>query len=228
MANFDALRPAVVGPLSYLCKPAPPVELLGCWPLISDYSDKSRYGNTASGGGSAYINVNGFTGAPFDKCWGFQENLGLARASLVLPFRLDLSMPFSIDWIGYFSGVSGCRLIFGNLNFSYENGWGQAAGYPKGINWNGTNIKSFIPYKDAQGHYALRYTGTTLYYYENGGVKQSVNVPLSGIVTSMSTESDNTGYSGTHIANFRVVQKALGSTSYYPVPSTPYTGFEAL
>lgn len=218
MPNFDALRPAISGPLSYLCKPQPPIQLLGCWPLTSttDKADVSRYGHAYTGSLSAATQTNALakvvpsTNQPFL----FDLNLGL-------PWSVDFFMGLSHGaGLGSETGIS-----IGDFNSYLKSDSNQGA-HTDNISYNGTILATGNAKLPATGaHVAFSYDGTTVRRFINGLLNLSATVTMSGTAPGLSIFVNNT--SVWCFGNLRSVQKCLGTTSY-PVPSNFYTGFEPL
>lgn len=212
MPNFDALRTSTLGALSYLCKPQPPQELLGCWPISHSQADVSRYGHpiatslTYSSGGTIT------NGAKSDFQTDFQT--------------LNFSGDWSLDFHFYKSHQrANCVFLqIGNLYLGQKNN----AGIKQGIWWGGTSLGGDFGYEVADGYQAFCKTGNTLYIYTNGAKVATVDASsFAGTSAGMTVGFHN--YSGSSIIqNLRVIQKAIGTASGYPVTTSLYTGYEAL
>lgn len=230
MANFDALRPAVVGPLAYLCKPTAPAELLGCWPLMTG-SDKSRYNGYASAPASASVITTKQDGTvlPYKAV-----KIGSGSAvSYALGKTLDLSQDWTVDYFDCrWTGGPHCASIttVGNITATTFRPGLQTMGIFAGStqicpmdNDFFTNLPFF--------HFAMVYRASTkkMVCFINGHTNSNYqgSIDLSGnssigIITQQANDADYA------FANFRVIQKAVGTTTSFPVPSTLYTGYEAL
>lgn len=209
MPNFDALRPAVVGPLSYLCKPQKPADLLGLWTFQGNLDDLSRYGHNLSS-----LSSYSFTTAGY----------GQAITNAIGAFPCSVAGDFSFEWI-----ISGTPEYYGHqglvvLNWDFRNqyDYGNNALYYYVV---GTNTRTYIdnisPYT-AMMHVALVRRSTTLYVFING-IKKTTISSASGTLGNISFDC-----SYQNLQNVRLIGKALGTTTSYPVPSGIYTGYEPL
>lgn len=202
MPNFDALRSAVVGPLSYLCKPQKPEELLGLWTLQGNLGDLSRYDRKLNA-----------MNAPTYSSGGYGLCASMASAVVSIP----VSGNFSLEFIG----LPVTSFFIGTYEFRYGNGYGNWWLYV----YNGSsqvtnkNLTEGGGTDNLYSHCAMCRIGSTLYFSYNGTVKHSMS--FSNDLTSLSITSPA-------IQNVRLVSKALGTSSSYPVPSNLYTGFEPL
>lgn len=216
MPNFDALRTGNLGPLAYLCKPQPPAELLGCWPLTStsDKADLSRYGNNYSGTLSAASQTNALAKV-------------IMQTNATFPCVLDLGKPFSIDFfVGVSHGAGAGSLSgfsLGNLNFTLDSSSNSGA-HPDGFSYGGSTLATGAAKIQAAGsHVAITYDGTTLRRFINGVLNLSATVTMTGTANGFSCYQNSVWCFG----NMRIVQKCLGTTSY-SVPSAYYTGYDPL
>lgn len=230
MANFDALRSAIIGPLEYICKPSPPAELIGCWPLMTG-GDKSRYGGTVypPASATAITTKSNGTTLPYTAI-RVDANSSI---SYYLGQSLDMSQDWSLDYFDVrYTGDSytHCITSIGSLTATtYEPGVST-----NGIYFNSTRVCAMdndffvaLPYF----HFAMVYRSASkkLICFINGLTKSAYqgSLDLSGasFVTAVSQQIGNKQYA---IANLRVCQKAVGTTTTFPVPTSLYTGYEAL
>ena len=216
MISFDAIRSGILGTLAYLCKPQPPAELLGCWPLTStsDKADLSRYGNAYTGTLSNASQTNALAKV-------------VMQTNATFPCVLDLGKPFSIDFfIGVSNGagrgsISGFSL--GNLNFTLGSD-SNPGSKPDDFSYGGSTLATGYSKIAAAGyHVAITYDGTTLRRFINGVLNLSATVTMAGTTNGFSCYENNIWCFG----NMRIVQKCLGTTSY-SVPSAYYTGYDPL
>lgn len=206
MPNFDALRPSVVGPLVYLSREiVKPAELLACFPFATDILDVSKYGRTFA----ESVTTTFLDGGPFGK-----------YASIRGSFSHDLAGQWSIDFYAKFGTNSSQGYVQPSSSKNYGiNGADQTAICQL------TTTNYFFAASSAQNwtHFAITFDGSTLKGYTNG------NISFSGSATLNSQTSVSIGYgSVTNLCNLRVVGKVLGNGTTFPVPSSLYTGFEAL
>lgn len=213
MANFDALRSAIIGPLEYLCKPQPPIQLLGCWPISNSTKDVSRYGHpittslTYSSGGTI---TNGTKS-------DFQTNFQ----------TLDLSDDWSLDFHFYKGHARACCVFLqiGNLYLGQKNN----EGVKKGVWWGGTDLGGDFGYDLQDGYQAFCKSGNTLYIYTNGAKVASVSAAsFTGTSAGMTVGFHHYSSYYAMIQNLRVIQKAIGTSTSYPVTTSLYTGFEPI
>lgn len=223
MPNFDALRSAISGPLSYICRPKlPPPALCGCWPLgVNDLSDKSRYSGSFLSGGTA--------------SWNTSYSLPLIKpSSCPLTFNLGQGVSeaqdFAIEYMFLSTGPDtiGPTLTFGDFQLiAFRDSGG--AGYMGRVRYGTTdyNITSLKWSMNVLNHIAFfRLSGT--YYYALNGVVKTVAITFNPttIVNSAAFTIQTGNYAG--ICNFRFCQAAVGTATAYPVPATLYTGYEPL
>lgn len=221
MANFDALRPAISGPLSYISMPKlPPAELLFCCNFI-DGIDLSRYaGSVVITGGAKDTTTYALPGI---------KNGPSVTISLGKEFKRD--EPWSMDFIiGKTSSVS-CQFATAGLYLQAD-----ATAYSPGGVWvDNSRIIGRGAYESAEGmlQWGYRYDGAKVYYYCQGAVNGT-----GGIWTgTLSSASSNTasitppstgGYGGYTLIAARIIQKAIGTPSTYPTTNALYTGYEPL
>lgn len=208
MPNFDALRPAVVGPLSYLCKPQKPADLLGLWTFQGNLDDLSRYGHTLSS-----LSSYSFTTAGY----------GQAITNATGAFPCSVSGDFSFEWI-ISAPPDGGHQGFVVLNWDFRNAYnygGNGLWYYSVGGGGGSYVGDITPYT-AMMHVALVRRSTTLYVFING-IKKATIPSASGTLGNISFNCTSQ-----NLQNVRLVGKALGTTTSYPVPSGIYTGYEAL
>lgn len=216
MPNFDALRTGNLGPLAYLCKPQPPAELLGCWPLTSttDKADVSTYGHAYVGALSAATQTNALAKV-------------IPATNQPFQFELDLGQPWSVDFIMGISNGSGkgseTGISIGAFNSYLKSTHNQGA-HTDNISYNGTILATGSASLPATGsHVAFSYDGTTVRRFINGTLNLSATVDMTGKAPGLSVFVNTIWCFG----NLRAVQKCIGTTSY-PVPSDFYTGFESI
>lgn len=215
MPNFDALRTGNLGALSYICRPKLAPELLyGCWPLGSnDLTDKSRYGGSAVISNASWSDSYGLMA-----CTGTGMTFGSGRA-------LDTTSDFSIEFmVAGTSSLSSARRSFtiGNYGISLSRENGNLfidIKYNNGDKtWNGFSLNTLT-------HIAMVRRESSFRFYVQGSL---FSTQTSDIGISSFSSLSRTDCAGLYICNVRFVQKALGTSSYYPVPSTLYTGYETL
>lgn len=213
---FDAITAGTVGTLGYLCKPAPPVELLGCWPLTTttDKADVSLYGHDYIGSLSAATQTNALAKV-------------IPSTNQAFQFDLDLGKPWSVDFVmGISHGAgqgSATGISIGAFNSYLKSVTNQGA-RTDNISYSGTVLATGSAALPAKGsHIAFTYDGTKIRRFINGLLNLSASVVMSGTASGFSVFENSIWCFG----NLRVVQKCLGTTAY-PVPSSPYTGFEPL
>lgn len=209
MPNFDALRPAVLGPLAFMAREiVKPDALLACFPLSTDILDVSKYGRIfAPSATPSFVE-----GGPFG-----------SYASIRGSFSHKLAGQWSIDFYANFGNDAGNGYILPSSSTNY------------GIKGSSSDLKVlcqiaptnywFAPSSTGTWtHFAITYDGTTFKGYTNG------NVSFSATATLKSQTSVTIGYGSgsTNLCNLRVVGKVLGNGTLYPVPSTLYTGYEVL
>lgn len=230
MPNFDALRPAISGPLSYLCKPQKPTSLLGCWPLAGgSFDDVSVYG-----GGS---NLSSLT-TSLNTSYGFP--LIFVNSQITFYFSLgkslDPTQDWSLDWTFLINGGygAGALMSIGGLVFNMT-----AAGWYSGfsLDLGGTSLYStgnVIKPQNVLYHIAIVYDSYAgkIRIFQNGSKQTEVQQSLSSMSEVGSLSSTlNVSY-GTNpsfgFSNVRVVQKCVGTDISYPTPTSLYTGYEAL
>lgn len=216
MPNFDVIRTAHLGIVEYLCKPSPPPELLGCWPLTSttDKADLSRYGHAYTGSLAAATQTNALAKV-------------IPQQNQAFEFELNLGQPWSVDFFmgvshGY-GGGSSTGLSIGAFN-SYLGSLTNQAAITDNISYNGTILATGSAALPAAGsHIAFTYDGTTIRRFINGILNLYADVSMSGTAAGFSLFLNNAWCFG----NLRVIQKCLGTTAY-SVPTGFYTGYEAL
>ena len=230
MPNFDALRTGNLGPLAYLCKPQPPSELLGCWPLMTG-GDKSRYNGNASAPASASVITAKQDGTVLP-----YKAVKIGSGSAV-NYALGKTLNLSQDWtVDYFD----CRWTGGSYCASVTTvGSITATTYYPGLSTMGicVNGSQIIPMDNdffvalPFFHFAMVYRASTkkLICFINGNTKSAYQTTydMSGFSTTgiVTQQANNANYA---FANFRVIQEALGTPTSFPVPSNPYTGYEPL
>lgn len=209
MATFDALRTAVLGPLAFLAREiVKPDALLACFPLTTNILDVSKYGKIfAPSATPSFVE-----GGPFG-----------SYASIRGSFAHELAGQWSIDFYANFGSGSGNGYIQPSSSTNY--GIQGTSNEMKALCQIAPTNYSFAPASTGTWtHFAITYDGTTLKGYTNG------NISFSATVTLKSQTSVTIGYGSsiTQLCNLRVVGKVLGNGTTYPVPSTPYTGYEPL
>lgn len=221
MANFDALRPATLGTLSYICKNhVVPAELTGLWQIGNgDYADKSRLN-----GGNFVGNTN------FSTTSGFSFPMVTSSSTIKFSCAFGNTLVTSQDWtLEYYT--------YGYGGFTFEMTMGplylQIRPASNGQDYyiltnSGTSLYTGFPVGNTQnslGHFAYVYrSGSGLKIFRNGVVILTQTTTLSVNATTFSFAMS----SGSGFSNLRVVQKALGTSTSYPVPTSLYTGYEAL
>lgn len=210
MPNFDALRSAIIGPLEYICKPEPPAELLALYTMDGSLTDLSRYnGHFTTTQGPVYSD-DGPLGKSALVCGGFTH---------------PATTNFSIDFFATVYKGTG-------INFSSGNWEGVTpSGIIYDVGYGGRTIVRLlgkgeylmtVMSSDVTYHYAFTYDGSKLRCFKNG----SLSLTIAG---TMNTQSGITIPTNLwKLSNLRVVGKVLGTSSSFPVPSTLYTGYEAL
>lgn len=230
MSNFDALRSVIIGPLEYICKPEPPDELVGCWPLMTG-GDKSRYGGTAYPPASATTvttNYNGTT-LPYEAI--------RINANTSVTYYLGQSLDMAQDWsLDYFDvRYTGTSYTYCSTNIGSVSATTYQPSLPtNGVYYNSTKICAMdndfyinFPYF----HFAMVYRASLkkLICFINGTTKSayqgSLDLSAASTITTISQLVGNAQYA---IANLRVCQKAVGTTTTFPVPTSLYTGYEVL
>ena len=218
MPNFDSIRPAHIGALEYLCKPKPPIQLLGCWPLTStaDKTDLSRYGNN-------------YTGALSDASQANALAKVVLSTSTAFTFSLNLGQPWSVDFYMGLTPSAGqgseVCISIGSLNSYLKSSANQGA-HTDNISYGGTILatgSAQLPHTGS--HIAFTYDGTTIRRFVNGLLNLYADVSMSGDASGFSISVNKEKV--TCFGNLRVAQKCLGTTSYQ-VPSNFYTGYESL
>lgn len=224
MANFDALRSALIPPLAYICRPkVKPSELLACYPLNGALTDISNY---------ACGDVYSSQSASFSSSYTPQALVAGTAANTwnLYVHDLNLAQPWSFEmWL---DGATSTSVAFGlqyNIR-SYVGDYGKNQGLAV---WSGSSRLALATTMYASTvtpvweHHAFAYNGTTLYYYYNGYCGMTLATSLSGTQGLCVVTENNTAYTKA-ISNARFVQKCLGTSTQYPVTSTPFTGYEAL
>lgn len=208
MANFDALRPAVLGPLAFLAREiVKPDALLACFPLTTNILDVSKYGKIfAPSATPSFVE-----GGPFG-----------SYASIRGSFAHELAGQWSIDFYANFGIGSSAGYIQPSSSKNY--GIMGANADLKAICQITPTNQYFAPLStNVWTHFAITYDGTTFRGYTNG------NASFSTTATLNAQTSVTIGYgSVTNVCNLRVVGKVLGTDTTFPVPSNLYTGYEPL
>lgn len=224
MPNFDALRAANLGALAYICRPkVKPSELLACYPLDGSRADISNY---------ACGDVYSSQSASFASSYTPQALVAGTAANTwnLYVHDLNLAQPWSFEmWL---DGATSTSVAFG-LSYNIR---AYSGGYGKNIKFDVWSGSTSLYFNEAMyssvvtpvwEHHAFAYNGTTLYYYYNGVCGMALNTALSGTQGLCVVTENNTTYTKA-ISNARFVQKCLGTSTQYPVTSTPFTGYEAL
>lgn len=207
MPNFDALRPAVSGPLSFISRPKEkPAELLLLAPLQTDALDISRYKETI------------LWTSPLTYDTGYMNyTMCHSTGAMTATVDADLTQPFSWECYLFDNNTKTAIFQVGNLLIrGYQSGSGPAFYVLK----SGTGVKLQLTALTSAYHVAFCNVGGTIYVYLNGSAFTSTNSSGMGSAT-LSMQS---GW----FCNVRFVKKALGTSTTYPVPTSLYTGYEAL
>lgn len=230
MPNFDALRPAISGPLSYLCKPTAPAELLGCWPFYGATSDVSRYDNTFPLTVNSYVTNGNFKYATFTtSALGSLEALDLSGDWSLDFFRGPDSQSF--DWTKFLRIELGeFNLVVNTLKVTAYDGMAtdlrsgpRIGSHPDYPSLPSSPVHIAVTH---QNGYVRVYTNGALWAAGSGSSSSDGPINFTGSVGQLGLTLFGS-YTGS-VANIRVVQKRLGTNSSFPVPSKPYTGYEAL
>lgn len=219
MANFDALRSAIIGPLEYICRPK---EIKPCFLFQLTANLNATVGNaTATGNGTVkfikvgtllpswnqlYMINNGDYGCPY---------LSVSTTETV---GNEWTMEFMYAWPESASTVSAS---FAGVEFART----KTAFVRYSV--NGTSITPGAHTYSASSHLAFVYNNGTLRVFENGTLLDSRSVSLTNNPQSLAIQ-DETGGAGVLVSNLRLVPVALGTDTTYPVPTALYTGYEAL
>lgn len=206
---FDAITAGNMGAIMTLAKPQPPEELRGLWTMQGNLNDLSRYGNNLSSLTTYSFNTAGFGQAITD-------------ASGAIPCSIDGD--FTFEWIRsatpeYYDnqGFTVLNWVFTN-QYDYGN---NALYYRVAGSTSRTHVDRISSYA-AMMHVALVRRSTTLYVYING-VKKTTISSATGTLRNIAFDC---AYQ--NLQNVRLVSKALGTTTTFPVPNGLYTGFEPL
>lgn len=230
MPNFDALRTGNLGPLAYLCKPTAPAELLGCWPFYGSTSDVSRYDHAFPITVNSYVVNGNFKYASFTtSALGSLEALDLSGDWSLDFFRGPDSQSF--DWTKFLRIELGeFNLVVNTLKVTAYDG--LAADLRSGPRIGSHPDYPGLPSSPVhiavthQSGYVRVYTNGAIWTAGSGSSSSDGPINFTGSVGQLGLTLFG-GYTGS-VANIRVVQKRLGTNSSFPVPSTPYTGYEAL
>ena len=201
MPNFDALRSAIIGPLSYLCRAkVKPASLKILIPAQGSLEDLSPYKQTIAASGVLYDSS--------------LTNYKMAYNQMV-NYTYDATQNFTIELFGYASGLANPAFSLGGMYL----GW-FSAGVGTHLMDNGGN--QLITSNSTSGvkHLAFVKSGSTLYMYKDGSRVGSTSSLPTGIFTMQNTNF--------RWYNLRIIQKALTTGETFPVPSAPYTGYEEL
>lgn len=205
MANFDALRSAIIGPLVYMARPQKPADLLLCVPCNGNLTDVSRYNRSLS-----------VTGSP---TFGTDDVGGYASGFNLQFDDFDTTQDLTFEGMFYYVSSNGSPYKFGS-HYLY-NTW-STTGYSFVISINGSD--SFQNQACAAGwrHIAFVRKNGYLRMFHNGAlIRQDSNNYAVDFVST-------TAFGNARFKNIRIVQKALGTDDYFPVPDSYYTGYEAL
>ena len=199
MPNFDALRTASMGALSYICRPIEkPAELQALFPL--DNSTENLAGTSAGIIAGDYV-TGCFNGT---------------KAGSNVSGLYALGSSWTIDFVTQYEAASvhivnfnSCSLYVGTSSgtptyFLNKSGWITISGPVTVHSWH---------------HIAVTCDGSSIYVYFDG-----VRTTTQTVTTNSATLSTSTN----PISNFRIVSKCLTTGSTFPVPSGLYTGYEAL
>ena len=230
MITFDAIRSAHLAAITPLCKILPPPQLIGCWPSMLQ-GDKSQYKGTVNPPTSATVvtSKSDSTVLPYA---AVRIDAG-ASVSYYLGKSLDMSQDWTLDYFDVrYTSNNYCHIVtsLGSLTATtYEP---QVA--TNGIFFNSTRICAMdndffvsLPFF----HFAMVYRASLkkLICFINGTTKSAYQgtLDLSGAstVNAVVQQVFNKQYA---IANLRVSQKAIGTTTTFPVPTTLYTGYEPI
>ena len=223
--GFNAITTGTSAAVSYLGKDRkPPEELLGCWPLAGgSLLDVSRYNGVNNIATINYTTTDSY---------GFPT---ITSNKTLYSFTLGKALRLSDDWsvdahIKYVETRSeGDRLTVGGVVFRTSH-----SDYGTVLNLSYDTLSTYVRPVSVTGllrHTALRYTSSDNYIrlYLDGEKVLELNANLSSAADCSTITYQGNGWGHVQgMSNFRVVQKALGSSSSYPTPSSLYTGFEPL
>lgn len=162
MANFDALRSAIIGPLEYICRPkVKPETLVALFPLNGS--------NTNLGLGSATATVASYIGGPFTDSQGGQTVQSL----------IPVGDAWSLDFYSYI-GAYNINITTAGKAIRVANTPGQQIFY---YTYNGSAISGNLPYH-SWSHLAVTCDGTSLRAYYNGNLGATVTGTASAITIS--------------------------------------------
>lgn len=199
MPNFDALRAASMGALSYICRPIEkPSELQALFPL-----DNSTV-NLA--GTSVGITVGSYVTGCFNDTKAGSNVSGFY--SLGSAWTIDFLTQYEASSV-YIVNFGSCSLYVGTsagtpMYFLNKNSWIAISGAVAIHSWH---------------HIAVTCDGSSIYVYFDG---------FRATTQTVTTNNATVGSSNNPISNFRIVSKCLTTGSTFPVPSDLYTGFEPL
>lgn len=221
MPNFDALRSAIIGPMAYICRPKP-VTPCFLFPLNQTTSCLVGNGNISFGGGSSI--KYGLATRPW-YCLllfqGYENCYSTLTASTTDIVGDEWTLEFFCDWYAADRNAY-CTLNF--AGFQYKRTKNALTSFTFG----GSSISLKSHTYSALTHSAFVYTGGKLRIFENGSLIDAVTLSLAPNPQSAIINTTQIQQTGVYLSNLRLVPKALGTSTSFPVPSTLYTGYEAL
>ena len=217
MPNFDALRTASLGALSYICRPK---ELKPCFlfQLTSSLDCIAGSGSASGTGNMRYlssvkpwpqlymINSTGY-GCPY------------LSVSTTEEAGKEWSREFMCNWI---ENASTLAVSFANIEFARS----KTSFVRYSINGTSATPSESHTYS-ATSHIALVYKGGTLRIFDGGTLVdvRTASLPNNPKLMAIQNETSN---AGVLVSNLRLVPVALGTDTTYPVPTALYTGQEPL
>lgn len=221
MANFDSVRSAIIGPLEYICRPK---LVKPCFLFTFDQTVNCLAGNgTISFSGGSEIRYSNLTRAWYGMFLfgGGDSRYSILSASTTDNVGEEWSLEFFCDW---YTGDVNAYCVLDFAGFQYKRTRNSLASFT----FAGNNISLASHTYSALSHNAFVYTGGNLRIFENGSLIDTKTLDLTSNPQSAIISSAQIGNTGVIVSNLRLVPKALGTASTYPVPSGPYTGYEAL
>lgn len=201
--NFDAISAGNMSSLVYLGREIKkPKELKLLITFENSFKDISSYKHQYSSSTIQY-DTTAFT-MPMASDVGFTFT------------DADFTQDFTIEFFYTHSGSAQARpaVNFGGWSFGM---WGSGASIGTDNAWGDMTVAAGVH------HIAVVQESGIRRFFIDGVLKKSAS-GTQAQVTTLIIVSKSSG----RIANLRVVQKALGTPTYFPVPSAPYTGYEPL
>lgn len=228
---FDSIQALTLGQTLYASrKKIQPSELLGCWNLNGTNENLSRWDSTCSLQNASYATAG---------VWTFANS---GTNSISGTFALEKALKIGEDWsfealtyrnASYWSSMA---VTIGPIHIRT----GNVRTYNRGLWIDGTQVSTAELVNNIEGvaFISFSYSASTgtIHAYGNGVHAWSYAVDLSSraSVSSIVISPPSNGQDGTTGIGFgmvRVCQKLVNQStiaSSYPVPTVPFTGYEAL